>query len=77
MRPVRFDQWEFATGSPEEIRNITGYFGLVYQKESDQIVHSLVTALIDAKGALVRIYEGNQWRPDEILKDLGVEADGQ
>jgi len=77
MRPVRFDQWEFATGSPEQIREITGYFGLVYRKETDQIVHSLVAALIDADGALVRLYQGNQWRPDEVLKDLGIETGGQ
>ena len=77
MRPVRFDQWEFATGSPEEIRRITGYFGLVYQKESNQIVHSLVTALIDADGKLVRLYQGNQWRPAEVIKDLGIETEGK
>lgn len=72
MKPVLFDRWEFATGSPEEIREITGYFGLVYQKESGQIVHSLVTALIGADGRLVRLYQGNQWRPDQVLKDLGI-----
>jgi protein SCO1/2 len=77
MKPVRFDQWEFATGSPEEIREITGFFGLVYRKETNQIVHSLVTALIDGDGKLVRLYRGNQWRPDEVLKDLGIEAEGQ
>jgi protein SCO1/2 len=77
MRPVRFDQWEFATGSPEQIREITGYFGLIYRKETNQIVHSLVAALIDADGALVRLYQGNQWRPDEVLKDLGIETGGQ
>jgi len=72
MKPVLFDRWEFATGSPEEIREITGYFGLVYQKESGQIVHSLVTALIGADGRLVRLYLGNRWRPDQVLKDLGI-----
>ncbi len=77
MRPVRFDQWAFATGSPEEIREIAGYFGLVYKKESDQIVHSLVTALIDADGALIRLYQGNQWRPDDVMKDLGLETGGR
>jgi protein SCO1/2 len=76
MKPVRFDRWKFATGTPEEIRSITGYFGLVYQKESNQIVHSLVTALIGPDGKLVRLFLGNQWTPDEILKvlQLGEEA---
>jgi protein SCO1/2 len=72
MKPVSFDRWEFATGSPEEIRSITGFFGLVYKKESDQIVHSLVTALIGPDGNLVRLYHGNQWRPEQILRDLGI-----
>ncbi|MBN2242316.1 MAG: SCO family protein [Acidobacteria bacterium] len=77
MKPVRFDRWGFATGSPEEIRAITGYFGLVYRKESGQIDHSLVTVLIDAEGKLARLYHGNQWRPVEVLRDLGIEAEGR
>jgi len=70
MNPVRFDRWEFATGSEEQVRAITGYFGLVYERESSQIVHSLVTALIGSDGRLVRLYLGNQWRPEEILNEL-------
>ena len=77
MRPVLFDRWEFATGSPEEIRAITGYFGLAYQKESGQIIHSLVTALIGPDGRLVRLYQGNQWRPAQILADLGLNKGSQ
>jgi protein SCO1/2 len=72
MKPVSFDRWEFATGSPDEIRAITSYFGLVYEKESGQIVHSLVTALIGPDGRLFRLYHGNQWRPEQILEDLSV-----
>jgi protein SCO1/2 len=70
MHPVDFDQWEFATGSPEEIRKITGYFGLVYSKESGQITHSLVTALIGAGGKLERLYMGNQWTPGQVLNEF-------
>ncbi len=70
MKPVQFDLWEYATGSEEQIRDITDWFGLVYEKESNQIVHSLVTGLIDPDGNVVRLYLGNQWRPDEVLDDL-------
>lgn len=72
MNPVRFDRWEYATGSEEQIREITGYFGLVYERESNQIVHSLVTALIGPDGSLVQLYLGNQWRPEEILGALDL-----
>jgi len=70
MHPADFEEWEFATGSPDEIRMITSYFGLSYQQDSGQIVHNLVTALIGADGKLVRLYEGNQWTPSKILAEF-------
>jgi protein SCO1/2 len=70
MNPVTFADWEFATGSEEEIKEITSYFGLAYQRESGQIIHSLVTALIGPDGRLVHIYAGNQWTPKQLLADL-------
>jgi protein SCO1/2 len=70
MKPTDFDEWGFATGSPEEIKEITGYFGLTYYKESNQIIHSLVTALIGPDGKLKRLYPGNEWTPSQILADL-------
>ncbi len=70
MNPATFENWEFATGSPDEIKEITSYFGLSYHKESDQIIHSLVTALIGSDGKLSHLYQGNQWTPDQVLSDL-------
>ena len=70
MNPVVFGEWTFATGSPEEIREITGYFGLIFRPESGQITHNLITALIGADGKLVRLYQGNQWTSRQILAEL-------
>jgi protein SCO1/2 len=70
MNPPDYGTWEFATGSPEEIRKITGYFGLYYQKESGQITHSLVTALIGADGKVKQLYQGNRWTPGQVLAEL-------
>ncbi len=67
MNPPDFGEWTFATGSEEEIRAITGHFGLIYRHESGQITHSLVTALIAPDGRLEKLYLGNQWTPGEIL----------
>ncbi len=65
-----FELWEFATGTPDEVKAITGYFGLTYNPEKDQIVHSLRTALIGPDGKLVRLWRGNEWTPDDILAEL-------
>ena len=70
MNPVSFENWEFATGSMEEIRKITSYFGLIYQKEAGQINHSMVTALIGSDGKLMHLYLRNEWTPKDILADL-------
>jgi len=71
MNPAVFSEWEFATGSPDEIKRITGYFGLSYRRESGQIVHSLVTALIGSDGRLARLYVGNEWTSRQILAEFG------
>ncbi len=70
MNPTDFGEWGFATGTPDEIREITGYFGLTYYRESDQIIHSLVTALIGPDGKLKRLYLGNEWTPSQILTEF-------
>jgi protein SCO1 len=70
MNPVSFDDWEFATGTAEEIIKITSYFGLSFQRDSGQIVHTLVTALIGPDGKLIHLYLGNGWTPKQVLAQL-------
>ena len=66
----KFEHWEFASGSVEEVKAITKFFGLQYESKSDQIVHSMVTAIISPDGKVFKIYTYNEWRPDDVLADL-------
>jgi protein SCO1 len=66
----QFTQWEFATGSDEEIRQIAEFFGLRYYKESNQIIHGLRTAIITPDGKVYKVYRGNEWKPEEALRDI-------
>jgi protein SCO1 len=65
-----FDHWEFASGSEQEVKAITGFFGLQYVEDSKQIVHSLVTAIISPDHKIVKVYSGNNWKPHDVLADL-------
>jgi protein SCO1/2 len=65
-----FEDWEFATGSPDEIKKVAEFFGMQYWTEGDQIIHSLRTAVISAEGRLFRLYPGNEWKAADILSDL-------
>ncbi len=67
-----FKHWEFATGTPEQIKEIGKFFGLTYVQEKDQIVHSLRTIIITPDGKVYKIYRGNDWKPDEVLRDLQI-----
>jgi protein SCO1/2 len=68
--PHPFEHWEFASGTPEQVRKAAEFFGLKYWTESGQIVHALVTALIGPDGKVVKIYRGNDWQPAAVLADL-------
>ncbi len=65
-----FKRWEFATGSSEEIKDIAKFFGLNYWQEKDQIIHGLRTAIIAPDGKIFKVYRGNDWMPEDLVKDL-------
>jgi len=65
-----FDHWEFATGTPAQVRKVAEFFGLRYWTDRGQIVHALVTALIAPGGKVIQVYRGNDWHPAQVVSDL-------
>jgi protein SCO1 len=68
-----FKRWEFATGSPEQIKNVAQFFGLNYwkdDKDKNQVIHGLRTAIITPDGKVSKVYRGNDWKPEDVVKDL-------
>jgi protein SCO1/2 len=65
--------WTFLTGQRDEIDKFAARFGVALTREMNDpldISHNLRTAIVDAKGALVKAYTGNEWTPDQVLADL-------
>lgn len=69
-RPDAFARWALATGSNEEVKKVGKFFGLNYWPEKDQVIHNLRTVMISADGKVAKTYRGNEWKPDQVLKDL-------
>jgi protein SCO1/2 len=69
-----FQHWQFASGSPEEVRKAADFFGLSYDQKQGQIVHTLQTVLIGRDGKIVKVYAGNQWKPAEVAGDYAAAA---
>ncbi|HZF41767.1 MAG TPA: SCO family protein [Blastocatellia bacterium] len=68
-----FKRWEFATGSPEQIKSVARFFGLNYwkdDKDKNQVIHGLRTAIITPDGKVVKVYRGNDWKPEDVVKEL-------
>jgi protein SCO1/2 len=69
-----FAHWEFASGSTDEVKGIAKYFGMRYYQDTtsgnEQVIHSLRTAVIGPDGKVIKVYRGNEWKPEEMLKEL-------
>jgi protein SCO1/2 len=66
----KFEHWQFGSADPKETRAFANFFGLSYDREDGQIVHGLRTALLDPSGKIAAVYNGNDWRPDDVIRDL-------
>jgi protein SCO1 len=62
-----FKHWEFATAPADEMKQVAEFFGVFYEKDGNQITHSLSTAVIGADGQIQGWYPGNNWKPEELL----------
>jgi protein SCO1 len=62
--------WKFATGATPEIEKLTRAFSVFIQPEGGSISHGLVTALIERNGRIAKIWRGNGWTPEEVVREL-------
>ncbi len=64
-----FKQWQFASGTDEQVRQAANFFGLAYNEKDGQIVHSLSTVLIGPDSKVLQVYTGNHWKPEAVVRD--------
>jgi protein SCO1/2 len=62
--------WQFAAPSVKDLPEVAGFFGLVYQPERAQIVHSLSTTVIGPDGRVEKWYSDNEWTPAEAAQAI-------
>lgn len=72
-----FEHWEFATIPAAERSAVTKFFDVFVTKEQGQITHSITTAIISADGRIYKAYDGNDWKPTDVLADLKSSVAGQ
>lgn len=68
----KFKHWQFASGSPAQVKKAADFFGLSYNNTEGQIVHGLQTVLISSDGKVVKVYSGNDWKPEDVAADFAA-----
>jgi protein SCO1 len=66
-------RWTFLTGDRDDVDQFAARFGVSVGRalnDARDITHNLRTAIIGADGALVKVYTGNDWSPEQVLADL-------
>ena len=69
-----FEHWEFTTVPSAERSEVTKFFDVFVTEEQGQITHSLSTAIISPDGRIYKSYNGNEWKPADVLADLRASA---
>src|SRR5438445_2648665 len=65
--PHTFEHWEFATVPTAEKSAVTQFFDVFITEEQGQITHSMSTAILSPGGRLCKGYNGNDWKPADVL----------
>lgn len=64
------ERWTFATAQMSVIDPLAGRFGLVVRRNGSELDHNLRTAVIDTEGRLRKIFVGNEWTPDDLVREM-------
>lgn len=68
-----FTLWQLAVGTDAEVKKIADFFGLRYEldpTDKAQFNHSLRTAVIGPDGKVKKIFAGNEWTANDLLREL-------
>jgi protein SCO1/2 len=63
-----FKSWTFASTTPDDLKTLAAAFGLEYFTDGNQINHTMSTALIAKDGRVAKVWEGNDWKWQEVLE---------
>jgi protein SCO1/2 len=68
-----FSVWQLAVGSDKEVRAVADFFGLRYEvdpNDKTQFNHSLRTAVISPGGKVTKIFPGNEWTANDLIREM-------
>jgi len=68
-----FSHWDFASPNPTDLTRLAQAFGLIYQPQENQILHSMDIVLIAPNGTVAKFWSTN-WTSAELSEALETTA---
>ncbi|GAC1619092.1 MAG: SCO family protein [Candidatus Acidiferrum sp.] len=65
-----FPNWQFAVPAAKDLSDVAQFFGLVYEPDKAQIVHSLSTTVIAPDGTIALWDHTNDWSPQDMAHTI-------
>lgn len=66
-----FSTWDFVTADQATITRLSDGLGLsVTDDEGGLFAHNLRTVLLDKEGKIVKVIEGNEWKPEDVVEAM-------
>ncbi|HEX6126827.1 MAG TPA: SCO family protein [Pyrinomonadaceae bacterium] len=68
-----FTVWQLAVGNEKEVREVATFFGLRFEVDENdrtQFNHSLRTAVISPEGKVTKIFAGNEWTVNDLIREM-------
>jgi len=60
------NHWLFASAPTNVLADVAGRLDLMIVQQGNNISHNLRTVVLDAHGGLYRLFDGNQWTPQQL-----------
>jgi protein SCO1/2 len=61
-------RWRLATGAPDSLADLAARLGIASAwTQPGTLVHTEATVVLDPRGAIARVVDGNAWTPDAML----------
>ena len=66
-----FATWDFVTADQATITTLADGLGLSLTDDvGGLIAHNLRTVLLDKEGKVVKVIDGNEWKPEEVIQEI-------
>jgi len=68
------NRWLFASAPTNVLADVAGRLDLIVMRQGNNISHNLRTVVLDTRGGIYRLFDGNLWTPQQLADAMGEAA---